>query len=37
MPLVQKMNMVTHKYTRGRSIVTNQNKSVARESLKQKI
>ena len=37
MPLLQKLNMVTHKYARGRSIVTNQNKSVARERLKQKI
>ena len=37
MPLLQKLNMVTHKYASGLSIVTNQNKSVARESLKQKI
>ena len=36
MPLLKKLNMVTYKHARGHSIVTNQNKSVVRESLKQK-
>ena len=36
MPLLQKLNMVPYRYARGHSIVTNQNKSVACESFKQK-
>ena len=35
MPL-KKLNRVTYKYERDRSIVTNQKKSVARERLRQK-
>ena len=37
LPILQKLKMVTYRNCRGRSIVTNQNKSVARERLKQKI